>query len=556
MNRGRLLSSSSSTGASRFSQSSSVSSNSSTGSRTPWPDNDDHLVSDLFPLSLQDMCMLRIMLRLEEFPVESLALLPREVRRKLFLGLSHADLLHLDVETLFGDLHPDPSMDPSNCRRGPAFARKALLDAILGGDPSHFVALDMQSVLDYFNHNESGSYSEFGVFEHICKCYRSLDPTLMVPLSFWPTTILPKRFLQFVNLEHDLDSQRCKLRVPSCSAWSLLHYCNMQCAPNELKVDCYDFQNTLFWKHYEEAHLKNFQIIRQKSDSECSALKMDPVIPFVQEFLSSVEVLEIGTSNTPRDVDDLEEAMHTVPYVLLYNIITSSQPCLKHLKIYGIPVVADLVLSTIAELISTTDEDASSPNPYSLEGLSILPFEPDEGYATDYMIYLFAESLASNIQSIVAFQMNMLQCVTIRGIGFCYDGLEDTFLEVQDFWEDMIQTFDIERDVNVPAFVSLLSSSFTQLLKQSQFRTVSVGKSPLFSACTLIETFLTTPASHEQSLYVEGIGKQDVKEEEEEEKRFIFSVIQKVHQCITQQRDERPPSEGRSYQRSLKLQLL
>ena len=35
-----------------------------------------------FPLSLQDMCMLCIMLRLEEFPTDSLALLPSAVRRR------------------------------------------------------------------------------------------------------------------------------------------------------------------------------------------------------------------------------------------------------------------------------------------------------------------------------------------------------------------------------------------------------------------------------------------------------------------------------------------
>ena len=514
------LSSSSSTSASssrttsQSSQSASASINTSMASSTPDFSplySDDERLPGL-PLSLQDMCMLHIMLRLEEFPVKSLALLPHKVRRRLFLGLSHADLLHIDVETLFGDLHPDP---PTNCRRGPAIARKELLDVILRGDPSQFVSLNMKPVLDCFDHYET--IRPFDLFEHIGKCYHSLEP-VVVQLYFRHSVVLPKRFLQFVNLErdsHTKKSQDCKLQVPSCSAWSLLHYCNMQCAPNELKVDCYDFQNTLFWKHYEEAHLKNFQIIRQKSDSERSALKMDPVIPFVQEFLSSVEVLEIGTSNTPRDVDDLEEAMHTVPYVLLYNIITSSHPRLKHLKIYGIPVVADWVLRTIAELISTTDEDskpyrytfvplASSPDPYSLEGLSILPFEPGLGYATDYMISLFAQSLASNIQSIVAFQMKMLQCVTVCGIGFCYD--DDAF-NVRDFWEDRIETFYSERDVNVSAFVTLLSSSFTQLLKQPQFHALNVGKSPLSSACTLIETFLTIPAFHEQSLCVEGIGK-------------------------------------------------
>ena len=119
--------------------------------------------------------------------------------------------------------------------------------------------------------------------------------------------------------------------------------------------------------------------------------KMDPVIPFMQDFLSSVEVLELGTDNSPRDVDGLDEALHTVPYVLLYNVLTSSQPCLKHLKVYGIPVHTSWVLETIAELVCTTDRESCfhsytfvplatpKPEPCQIESLSILPFEIDHG---------------------------------------------------------------------------------------------------------------------------------------------------------------------------------
>ena len=52
--------------------------------------------------------MLCIMLRLEEFPTDSLALLPSAIRRRLFLGLAHADLLHVDTEVLFGDRNLKP----------------------------------------------------------------------------------------------------------------------------------------------------------------------------------------------------------------------------------------------------------------------------------------------------------------------------------------------------------------------------------------------------------------------------------------------------------------
>ena len=47
--------------------------------------------------------MLRIVFRVKDFLVQSLALLPRKIRQKLLLGLSLADILHLDGTTLFDD---------------------------------------------------------------------------------------------------------------------------------------------------------------------------------------------------------------------------------------------------------------------------------------------------------------------------------------------------------------------------------------------------------------------------------------------------------------------
>ena len=70
--------------------------------------------------------------------------------------------------------------------------------------------------------------------------------------------------------------------------------------------------------------------------------KMDPVIPFLQELLSSVEVLELIVTDD-RD-HELDKYIITVPYVILYNIVTSSQPRLKHLKIHGVPFVNNLGL--------------------------------------------------------------------------------------------------------------------------------------------------------------------------------------------------------------------
>ena len=134
------------------------------------------------PLSLQDICMLCIMLRLEEFPTDSLALLPSAIRRRLFLGLAHADLLHVDTEVLFGDLHYS-GLDSSreyNRQRGPAVAREELLDVILHGTtPSSFFSLDLEAALDCYQHRTYGyqwikcthirrTVGNFYLFRHIC----------------------------------------------------------------------------------------------------------------------------------------------------------------------------------------------------------------------------------------------------------------------------------------------------------------------------------------------------------------------------------------------------
>ena len=213
---------------------------------------------------------------------------------------------------------------------------------------------------------------------------------------------------------------------------------------------------------------------------------MDPAsCPFVQEFLSSVEVLELGTDKSPIHVDGLDEALHTVPYVLLYNILTSSQPCLKHLKVCSIPDYTSWILETIAELVCTTARKSCfhsytyvpfaspKPEPCRLESLSILPFERDYGYMTNYV----SRTIASISKSIIVFQMQTLSSVTVQGLG--------------------------SADIDLLNFL-------TQFLKQPHFRALSVGQSPHLVVCTLIETFLTTPASHEQLLSIEGKDEQEM----------------------------------------------
>ena len=59
--------------------------------------------------------------------------------------------------------------------------------------------------------------------------------------------------------------------------------------PPYLKIDCDSFLKTVLEKKIEENHY----LLRIKTPIE----KMDPVVFFLQDFLSSVEVLELSTYN-------------------------------------------------------------------------------------------------------------------------------------------------------------------------------------------------------------------------------------------------------------------
>ena len=197
---------------------------------------------------------------------------------------------------------------------------------------------------------------------------------------------------------------------------------------------------------------------------------------------------------------------------------------MKHLKIHGIPYLTNCGFNKVSELIFKEKSSKESvlevvyksvplasnlPHPYPLEGLSV-------GY-DECKINFYVHSL---IQSLVECHMHTLKHVTIEDISFCY---HDDAVNVRGYRK--AETFH-KHKVSVLALL-------THLMRQPQFRALSVGKSLLSGACTLIKTFLTTPASHEQTLYVKGVAidEQDLmeredgnsKDDEEEEQEEITS---------------------------------
>ena len=216
-------------------------------------------------------------------------------------------------------------------------------------------------------------------------------------------------------------------------------------------------------------------------------------------------MLELGTHYTKRGLDGMNEAMSKVPYVLLYNIVTSRQPCLKHLKVYGIPMLTVWLLEAIAELVCSTKSKfdsymvpltSSKPEPFRLESFSVVTVKLKySGQHFEYTTGSCAHSLASIAQSIVGFQMQTLHSITIHDIGFCYSD-EALFSDAKGI------NFS-ERNVNIATYTALLLS-LNELLKQSQFENLSIDKAPFKAACELIMTFLTTPTTHKQTLRLES----------------------------------------------------
>ena len=113
---------------------------------------------------------------------------------------------------------------------------------ILCGDLSKFFSLNLDTeVLDCFEPLYEWTHTPDILYEHIHKCYPSLGATLVQSYKFSRCLLLPKRLQQFAGtLQFESSSQYgCHLPLLSHLAWPLLHYCNMHCAPKELKIDCY-----------------------------------------------------------------------------------------------------------------------------------------------------------------------------------------------------------------------------------------------------------------------------------------------------------------------------
>ena len=460
------------------------------------------MVSVQVPFCLEDMCLINIFFRLDEYPIEILALLPRAIRQRLYRGLSPADRLHYNSTSLFDDVDRGYIYDGH------------YLDKIIfstSKSPCDMFQFTVYKLLSCLEDDGDTYQRRKACMEHIAKCYSSLPFTVVNNNP----ELVPNRFLQYID----------KLSLKSSTSLEqLLLYCNYKTAPETKNISISDFIDSVLWQEFEK--------IFKEEDNLCESIeevKVDPVMPLMRTLMSTVKTIEIYEGYNPR-FNDADSRLILASYVLLYNIIANEQPCLSHIKICGKYGVS-LILAGIAKLFSHCNNHINfnfnskflvlaTPPLYVLKELSVELFD---------VYFKHASSICESTRAIIASQLHSLERVTVHGLGFTY-------------------SYSRERNETAPEYHALLCT-LTDLLKQPQFQSMSIGRSPLCDVYQLIEAFLCTEATRHQYLEIAGVIYEEEHRRDKDEtndtatgsddemvpcKKFCPSIPQPLHPLPTQ----------------------
>ena len=407
-----------------------------------------------------------------------LARLPYAFRHKLYCCLSPADVLHYRLKSnVFDDIKDD------DCCHQLDEANEALLDVLFGktSNPVNFLLshsisslLKCKNCRKYRTRYTNKCYSSLQFMAASCDTTRLLVPKRVLRYLTFPTTFWKYLYYTSLSYDHGCLSQ-------------LLDYCNTT-ASRYVELDLDHFFRGLFWQEFNDlvrVHTRNFFDSREDLN-----LKIKPVLPILQDYLSTVEIMRLGSENSGSD-DESDDNMPVifsvivykmVSYVVLYNIVTCQQPRLKQIEVYGDSDVVNDILTNVVKLCTDRDQSpvcfslpstksklvlARPPAPYLLKGLSV-SLQSTEGF-------IGADKLSALAGNIVAFQLHNLEKVTI----------------------------DLNDGDNTTSEYCALLSVLTELLRQPQLQFMSVSVSPLPEACSMIEAFLFTETTHHQTLRVE-----------------------------------------------------
>ena len=455
------------------------------------------------PLCLENICRIHLLFRLEEFPVQQLLFLPLSIRRDLSLSLSPVDVLHYEAAGLFHDFDTTKVVKSAHWH---------LLSVTLGSR-SNCSGLFNSTIMFALVNEEQLEARPCPIFDHISQSFSSL-PLAAVIVSPWPPFIIlfPNRYSLFFSLDRGFYDPSLKSLKP------LLQYCHFLKAPKVVQINVSDFLSSRVWAE--------FRVMTKRDGMQ------DPHFPFLRSFLSQVETIDFYTFEKyeePKVLYNVEGMMEFLPSepdysqertalnVIIYNLVSQQQPCLTHLKIHGFSwEIIELLLAVARPFFCDSlpgsfplQLDSDPPNPYFLKSLSVSNkhrrSECKEPYGTHSSDRNIAGNVSIMARDVVSFQLKSLEHVSINfGTGFCYESTDDRKTPGY-----------AERNYGISEYRQLLST-LTDLLKQPQLLSLTVGRAYLTEAYQLIEVFLCTEANHTQSLTIEGV---------EEESKWVMNQM-------------------------------
>ena len=415
--------------------------------------------------------------------MQQLLLLPATIRRDLSCCLSPVEVVHFEEAGLFHDI--DTAGVVGLC------ARQILFTVIFDTD------WEYDGLKDLFTPN----------------VLSFLVPDKCSPLP-WPTSNLVLK-----HISESYPSLPCTTQSHDLSSNHILYFNPIRTdAIESLPLD-YIFRHirsiALFLQNCNVLPPKRFSVnlhqILKSCMFECYQSKCaDPFILFLQVFLSQVQAIQLwsNVSNLGDKYGD-EDRITTVSHILLYSILTSRQPCLEQIRVYGeCREIIDAILFSVKQLCCDCCSnfeanyplrlDTTPPALHLLKSLSIthndtsvVPEhrEPKNNFGFDRRC---AASISSMTHAIIFYQLHSLEHVAINlGTDFCYG-------------QQLESSVIAERSYSIPEHRELLSA-LAELMKQPQLQSLSVGRAPLTEAYQLVEVFLCTETTHSLSLTIEGV---------------------------------------------------
>lgn len=456
------------------------------------------------PFSLKDICMLNIVFFLDDFPVQVLAALPPRTRRQILLALPIADILHLMDTGVMYDVR-DSVLDEICLKYKLKFTKpqikttsqkifgsndrelleSALTEAVLNVDNRtqylpKIVAINLLTVCHDSNHLDVYECGRFTTVE--------LDPLFRHVRTCFPSAVfnvvghsIPRRFKHIVN-------RGSKLR-DSAQVVHLLQYCHLPQAHKEVHCRIGQFKP---WIRDTYPHLLSMRTVRKAASSRTDKIQEAMVL---RPFWSGIETLHLSIHYQYKCLDG-------VAHILLYNIITSGDPQLKHLILCG-------YLSGIGKALAPLFCDPQDYKPpdgyflYNFERGVIPPGAPYRGLeGISLRVYDDMRFSTEFSAEIVPFVAAVLQTQrSIKHVTIC-------ILDDKPFMHSLKNVV-----INTAEYKTFISTTLVDLVKRPQFTSLHLGAAPLPDAYQLIEAFLITPATHEQTLsiiakhVIRGVGR-------------------------------------------------